>query len=192
MSRPEPLPYRPTRLAGAVVLAAVAALVGACSSSGGGATGAPTSAPATQAPATEVPMSAPPATSGAASTIQVTAGTDYGSIVTGEGGRTLYLFTPDAESPGKSTCIGACAASWPPLTVASADDVTASGVTAEVGTITRDDGTLQVTLGGNPLYYFAGDAAAGDLHGQGLNNVWWVVGPDGKAITEKPGEELQY
>jgi predicted lipoprotein with Yx(FWY)xxD motif len=90
------------------------------------------------------------------------------------------VFTKDT-TPGSSACNGDCAGSWPPLTVAAAGDVTAgAGVTGTLGTITRTDGTLQVTLGGKPLYYFAGDAAAGDTKGQGLNNVWYLASPAGE------------
>ena len=73
----------------------------------------------------------------------------------------LYVFTPDEGDT--SACNGDCATNWPPLTVDDVADVTAGdGVTGELGTITRDDGTTQVTLGGAPLYYFIGDEAAGD------------------------------
>ncbi len=61
------------------------------------------------------------------------------------------------------------------------------GLTGTLGTATRDDGTTQVTLNGWPLYYFAGDAAAGATEGQGLNDVWWLVTPDGSAIDGAAG-----
>jgi predicted lipoprotein with Yx(FWY)xxD motif len=57
-------------------------------------------------------------------------------------------------------------------------------VTGDVDTITGTDGSTQVTLDGWPLYYFAGDSAAGDTSGQGVDDVWWVVGADGEKITE--------
>ena len=64
-----------------------------------------------------------------------------------------------------------------------ADDATAgTGVTGALGTITRDDGTMQVTLGGTPLYYFGADKAAGDTNGQGLGEVWFLAGPDGTGL----------
>jgi predicted lipoprotein with Yx(FWY)xxD motif len=55
-------------------------------------------------------------------------------------------------------------------------------VTAELGTITRDDGTVQLTVNGFPAYYFAADSAAGDTNGQGVGDVWWVFGADGEPI----------
>jgi predicted lipoprotein with Yx(FWY)xxD motif len=57
------------------------------------------------------------------------------------------------------------------------------GVTGDVDTITATDGSTQVTLNGWPLYYYAGDSAAGDTAGQGVNEVWWVVGANGEKIT---------
>lgn len=56
-----------------------------------------------------------------------------------------------------------------------------------LGTITRDDGTLQVTYNGWPLYLFAGDTAAGDTNGQGLDEfggLWFLVSPAGEAIEQ--------
>jgi predicted lipoprotein with Yx(FWY)xxD motif len=77
---------------------------------------------------------------------------------------------------------------WPPVHAGS-EDPQVEGVTAEVGTITGTDGELQVTLEGRPVYLYAGDSAPGDVTGQGVNDVWWVVAPDGAEITEtsKPG-----
>jgi hypothetical protein len=46
----------------------------------------------------------------------------------------------------------------------------------------RSDGSSQVTYGGWPLYYYSGDAAPGDVNGQGVNGVWYVVSPDGDEI----------
>lgn len=107
-------------------------------------------------------------------------------LVDGEG-RTLYLF--DDDEPGVSTCTGECLASWPPAVV---DDqlVLGDGVEPDlVGTIDRDDdGSTQVTYDGQPLYRWAGDREPGDVEGQGVNDVWWVVAPDGAAITESPDD----
>jgi predicted lipoprotein with Yx(FWY)xxD motif len=55
-------------------------------------------------------------------------------------------------------------------------------VTAEVGTITGNDGKPQVTLDGHPVYLYAGDGAPGDVAGQGIQDIWWVVAPDGSEI----------
>ena len=56
------------------------------------------------------------------------------------------------------------------------------------GTITWDDGTMQVTLGGMPLYTFSGDSDAGDVTGQGVQDVWWAVAPDGTKVTGTASE----
>ncbi|WP_456846845.1 COG4315 family predicted lipoprotein, partial [Cellulomonas sp. P5_C6] len=56
------------------------------------------------------------------------------------------------------------------------------GVTGEVGTITGTDGKMQVTIDGRPIYTFAQDTAPGDVKGQGLNSVWYVIAPDGTEI----------
>jgi predicted lipoprotein with Yx(FWY)xxD motif len=62
----------------------------------------------------------------------------------------------------------------------------ADGVTGKLGTITRDDGTKQVTLGGMPLYLYSGDSHAGDVTGQAVGGSWWAVSPDGTKVTGAP------
>ncbi|MFZ1994732.1 MAG: hypothetical protein WAU75_11535 [Solirubrobacteraceae bacterium] len=108
-----------------------------------------------------------------------------GTYLVGASGRTLYLWVADGH--GKSSCAGACAKFWPPLTTGSAP-VAASGVTAsQLGTITRSDGAKQVTYSGHPLYYFAGDKSKGSFKGQGTNGFgakWWLIAPSGTEITK--------
>lgn len=172
-----------TNLRRGIAALAIGAIVAACGS------GNPTTAPTTgvtNPPATTNPTvaaTAEPSTGGSATIELELEDASAGDYVAGEGGMALYIFTPDAAAPGKSVCNGECATNWPPLVVASIAEVAAgAGVTGALGTVTRDDGTTQVTLGGNPLYYFKGDAAAGDTKGQGLNGVWWLAGADGKGI----------
>ena len=104
---------------------------------------------------------------------------DLGNVLVDSEGMTLYLFTPDAQ--GESTCFDECAANWPPLTefVSAGEGVDA----ALLGTVERTDGTMQITYNGWPLYYFVNDAAAGDVNGQGLNDVWFAVDPAGDAVS---------
>jgi predicted lipoprotein with Yx(FWY)xxD motif len=107
----------------------------------------------------------------------------FGKVVVDGTGRTLYVFDKDTAAPSKSNCDGACAAMWPPV-LAGDSTPQLDGVDASlVGTVARTDGSKQVTLAGLPLYQFANDAKAGDAKGQGIGNVWWVVGADGKKIT---------
>ena len=121
--------------------------------------------------------------------LEVRTDPQLGAVVTGKDGLSLYVFTKDTTA-GSSACNGDCAATWPPLTVAAASDATAgTGVSGALATITRADGSLQVTLGGKPLYYFKGDAAAGDTNGQGLNGVWYLASPTGdpRGCDDRPG-----
>ena len=60
-------------------------------------------------------------------------------------------------------------------------------MSADLGTITRSDGTKQVTYKGHPLYYYAADTSPGQVTGQGSNSFgakWWLVAPSGAAITK--------
>lgn len=110
-----------------------------------------------------------------------TAATPLGDVVTDGNGMTLYLFTKDTKGTTKSACTGSCLNLWPPaLMGSSAPKLT--GVTGTVGSIAAPSGGKQVTLDGWPLYYFAQDKTAGDLLGQGIGNIWWVVSPSGSPI----------
>jgi len=124
--------------------------------------------------------SAPVDDSGAAELM--VADSSLGKIVVDGDGMTLYMFDKDTQGSGQSSCTGECLTNWPPLT--TTDDVpTLTGITGEVGTITMADGSTQVTLNGWPLYYFAGDAAAGDVNGQGVGGIWWVLTPAGERMA---------
>src|SRR5215213_5967514 len=122
-----------------------------------------------------------------------TADSDLGEIVVDADGKTVYVFDKDEPGAGKSNCSGKCTDNWPPV-VADSPEPTADGVDGDLATIERDDGTLQVTLDGSPLYLFTGDGGPGDVTGQAVQDVWWVVGPDGKKITEAPagGADFSY
>jgi predicted lipoprotein with Yx(FWY)xxD motif len=107
-------------------------------------------------------------------TVAVAEDPDLGEFLTDPEGMTLYLFTKD--EPGVSNCSGECLANWPafsaeePLTLPE-------GVPGTLGLITRDDGTTQVTYNDWPLYYWVGDQAPGDVTGQGVGDVWYVLAP---------------
>jgi predicted lipoprotein with Yx(FWY)xxD motif len=106
---------------------------------------------------------------------------DMGDFLIGPDGMTLYLFTNDEGST--SACYDQCAINWPPLYAAAGEELTAGeGVPGELGTTERDDGTLQVTYDGSPLYYWIKDVNPGDTTGQNVGNVWFVVPPEGSGM----------
>ncbi|QMU97620.1 hypothetical protein FVO59_10620 [Microbacterium esteraromaticum] len=147
------------------------------------------SSPGTTGPASEGPDSgygAPsseasePAASGADVMV---AETSLGEVVVDGEGMTLYMFDKDTQGGDTSACTGACLQNWPPL-IAAGDEPEGDGVTGELATIETADGEKQVTLNGWPLYYFAGDSAAGDVKGQGVQDVWWVLSPAGERMAD--------
>lgn len=107
-------------------------------------------------------------------TVLVKSKEGLGKHLTDSKGMTLYYFKND--SPGKSACAGECSGKWPVFyseKIAAPKDVNAK----DFGTIAREDGKKQTTYKGYPLYYFAGDAKAGDTNGQGVKDVWFVIDP---------------
>jgi predicted lipoprotein with Yx(FWY)xxD motif len=90
----------------------------------------------------------------------------------------LYIFTNDTADAGTSVCNGECATNWPPLLQPDGATVAGpAGATGTFGTATRDDGATQVTYKGMPLYYYAGDSAAGDTNGHEVGGVWFLAAP---------------
>jgi hypothetical protein len=72
------------------------------------------------------------------------------------------------------------------VTTTGTATVTGSAKASDLGTITRSDGTKQVTYDGHPLYYFSGDSGPGTASGQGVNGFgakWWLVAPTGSDVT---------
>jgi predicted lipoprotein with Yx(FWY)xxD motif len=161
-----------------VLVAAGCGASGGSPSASGPAPEASAPAPEASAPAPEA--SAPAASEAAGEEYEINVATDptLGDILVGEDGKTLYVFTKDTG--GNSACNDDCATTWPPFALEEDEEVVAGdGVTGVLATIARDDGSLQITYAGAPLYYFANDAAAGDVNGQGINDVWFVATPSG-------------
>ncbi|MDP5228640.1 MULTISPECIES: hypothetical protein [Arthrobacter] len=190
---------RPALLVASLAAAAGLALTGCGSGSGSGGYGG--SAPTSSAPSSMAPSSMAPSSSSAGGGY---GGGDYGggsgstpaagaltlktatvagkSIVVDGKGDTVYIFTPDGMNATKSACLGACAAMWPAVESDSAP--TLQGVTAKTGSITGSDGKMQVTVAGMPIYFFSHDTAPGQVNGQGVNGVWYVLGADGTVIKD--------
>jgi predicted lipoprotein with Yx(FWY)xxD motif len=160
---------------------AAATTVAACSSA------ASSTAAAPAASATGSPAAASPAGSGAAAsggTVITTAKSSAGTVLTNGSGKAVYLWVKDTGD--MSNCNGACAGAWPPVTTTGTATAAGSAKASDIGTITRSDGTKQVTYDGHPLYYFSGDSGAGSATGQGSDSFgakWWLVTPAGSDVT---------
>ncbi len=112
----------------------------------------------------------------------MTHSTSKGAVLTNAQGRTLYWFAID--TPTKSNCNGSCASYWMPVT-GKASAAAGTSLPHGFGTITRSDGTLQVTYDGHPLYTYTGDTAAGQINGNGVNasgGLWWAMTPSGSKL----------
>jgi predicted lipoprotein with Yx(FWY)xxD motif len=157
-------------LAGALVLAACG---GSSTSNSSGAS----SAPAYGGGAASAPSGA-----GNASVVSART-TSLGTFLVDGRGRTLYLWNADHGS--RSTCTGACAQAWPPLTATATPKAGGAVKSSLLGTAMRADGSREVTYAGHPLYTFTGDTAAGQSAGEGsvaFGAPWWVVTTRGTAL----------
>ena len=132
-----------------------------------------------------------PSSSSGAATISVQ-GSSLGQIVVDGNGKTLYLF--EADTSKQSTCSGACAQAWPPLTTSGAPNAGGGASASLLSTAARSDGTTQVTYSGHPLYSFTGDTKPGDTNGEGSTAFgagWDVLTPTGEKI-EKSASSSSY
>jgi len=122
------------------------------------------------------------ASSGAATVSAADAG-KLGKVLVDGNGMTLYYFEKDSN--GKSTCDGACAQAWPPLTTDAAPVAENGAMAGKLGTTARSDGSTQVTYAGWPLYLYAGDTAPGQANGNNIDQFgaeWYALNTNG----EKP------
>ena len=163
--------------AGAGSAFGVALLVAACSTGSSSTAAAGSSSPA-GAPSSSA------AAGGSGSTVITTVSSSAGTFLATSSGHAVYLWSKDGN--GMSACTGACTGAWPPVTTTG--QVTASGgaKSSDLGTITRPDGTKQVTYDGHPLYFFSGDSGPGMASGQGNDGFgakWWLVSPSGSDVT---------
>lgn len=161
------LVHRSAQAAAALLLLSVAA----CGGGGGGGNGA--AAPAEDA--------TPQSGTQAVATLE-TADSEYGQILVDSKGMALYMFDPDQQ--GRSTCEGDCLAAWPPV---PGPAEAGEGVDQSLlGTTKAPDGTTMATYNDWPLYYWVKDKRPGDVTGQAVNDVWWVMSPDGRPIRQMP------
>lgn len=109
----------------------------------------------------------------------------HGAVLTDAAGFTLYTFSADGRMAPR--CTGVCAQRWRPATSAGGKPQAGGGVSAaDVGSVRRDDGSYQVTYHAAPLYYFSGDARAGDRNGADRDEFggrWSCAPPGGTAIN---------
>ncbi|MGI5506373.1 COG4315 family predicted lipoprotein [Lentzea sp. CA-135723] len=166
---------------GRVVVLVALLLTGACSSGGETEPEQSTQEQSEQRPVGPI---AGPASSrvlpGDIATVQVVQLTGGGEVLADTQQYTLYRNEKDATNPPKSSCNDECVLVWPPL-LAPGNQFELKGVDkALVGTMKREDGTLQVTLAGRPLYRYVDDEQAGDLNGNGVDGQWFAVAPSGE------------
>ena len=190
----------PTLLGVALVLILLVSACGATPTASPAAAPAPaptaTSAPAlTMAPAATA-TTAPAATATTAANpapapntqapgLAVAHDAKLGDILTDAKGMTLYIYTKD--TPGTSVCYNGCATAWPPFLVSAGALPTApAGFTGAFATTTRTDGTMQLTYNGMPLYYYVKDKNPGDVTGQGVGSVWYVIATTGVVGMTSP------
>ena len=142
-------------------------------------TASPTAAATETQPVTETSEASIPVTGGAE--IRASLNDTYGPILVDGDGNPLYIFTRDTQNGDSSACTDEeCLTEWPPLTTEGEPTAGAGAIQNLLGTITREDGTRQVTYNGWPLYRFS----SGSIAGHGEEGEWFLVNPSGRAVEE--------
>jgi predicted lipoprotein with Yx(FWY)xxD motif len=171
-------------LALGAIATTIALLVAGCGSSSSSSTTTATAPAASVATPTASTSTTPASTSTPTSVMIATKHNKLGTILAaGPKQKTVYLF--EADKGSSSSCSGVCAKAWPPVTAAGDPQATGSAKAADLGTITRPDGTKQVTYKGHPLYFFEKDGDSGDAYGQGskaFGASWYVLSPSGSKV----------
>ncbi|MFI9788370.1 hypothetical protein ACIHEI_33400 [Kitasatospora sp. NPDC051984] len=168
--RTAPSGRRVTMLAAGAL--AAAALIAGCGSGGGGSSSS-TMHSGSQTQAT---------------TLMTEHNGTLGTLVTDGQGFTLYRFDQDTNNPSATHCTGDCATLWPPELTTGSGAPALKGIDAKlVSTVTRPDGTHQVTLNGWPLYRYTPDTKPGQTNGQGVGGTWWATTPTGDKAMPMAG-----
>jgi predicted lipoprotein with Yx(FWY)xxD motif len=108
---------------------------------------------------------------------------DYGPVLATGDGLPLYIFNKDTQNGTTSACTDeTCTTTWTPLTTEGTASAGPGAIQSMLGTITRDDGSIQVTYNGWPLYTYSGDASSDTTNGQGAEPGWTLIAPSGKAV----------
>jgi predicted lipoprotein with Yx(FWY)xxD motif len=171
------------KLAVLLIMVALAFATAGCGGSSKSSTG---STPATAPPA-------PRTTSSTASAggVKISSATiaRLGRTLVDAKGRTLYVFVPDKDK--KVTCVGSCAAIWPPAFLPKGQKAVAAAPVKQslLGSDPDPAGGRVITYAGWPLYTYVTDKAPGQATGQALNlngGLWYVISPAGKLIKKKP------
>lgn len=157
----------------------LAVLASACGSSNK----STTSTPAATTPSTST---AAPTTS-AGTKVSVASVGGLGPVLVNAQGKVLYIFVPDNAK--KVTCVGGCAAVWPPLKLASSRAAGSGAVKASLlGADPDPSGGKVVTYAGWPLYTYVADTGPGTANGQAKNlngGLWYVISPSGTVIKKQ-------
>ena len=129
-------------------------------------------------------MAATAATGAGGATVKAVKSAMYGTVLVAANGKTLYRYTIDGKGVNRCTANATCNKYWPSLLVKPGVKPTAAGGAnaALVGTIKAAHGLRQVTYAGWPLYFFAGDKAAGQVNGQGFGKQWYLVNTKGALV----------
>lgn len=160
---------RPIALLGALVTMAI--VLAAC---------APATTAAVTTPSVTLPPATQPVSAAPSATIDVATSPTLGSYLVDSSGRTLYVFAKDTA--GTSTCDAACQSNWPPFVSASAAKAGPGVQASLIGSTSLANGEKIITYDHHPLYYRRSDMKAGDVTGEGANNVWFVVAPSGSTV----------
>ncbi len=115
-----------------------------------------------------------------------------GTVLVDSEGLTVYEFAKDRGTT--SSCYGACAKGWPPVTTKNAPTAGEGAMSSQLGTTKRKDGNMQVTYAGHPLYTFVEDQSPGEATGNGslaFGGKWSVIDEAGSAVESMAGGESE-
>ncbi|MFZ1155177.1 MAG: hypothetical protein WAN93_09760, partial [Solirubrobacteraceae bacterium] len=170
------------------VLGASALLAAGCGSSSksSSTTSAAATTPTTSEQSTTAAATTTTPATSTATIVTVKHASKLGTILSaGSKKLTVYMF--EGDKGASSSCSGECATVWPPVTTSGGATASGAAKSGDLGTITRSDGTTQVTYKGHPLYFFAKDKDSGDAYGEGVHGFgadWYVLAPSGSKVDD--------
>lgn len=110
-----------------------------------------------------------------------TADSPLGTIAVDGEGMTVYVYNPDEENSQAGSCDEACLRYWPAVTSVT-DSPIVDGIDAVIDTVDGPEGSFQITVNGKPVYRYLDDKVPGDMLGQSVGSLWWMIDAAGNPV----------
>ncbi|MFJ4188975.1 hypothetical protein [Kitasatospora sp. NPDC089509] len=102
--------------------------------------------------------------------------------------RVIFLNGDGIRLGGQRGCRSDCLRQWRPLKRSDLGSVDRTKVNVQVGEVTNEDGSVQLTINGQRAFTFVGAQGPNDTSGMGDHGCWWPFSAGGGAARPPQGK----